>query len=67
MSGEEEYLFQQSNSCWICEKRIDKDDKKVRDQCHITGKFRGATHWRCNINLQLTKKFSIIVHNLKGS
>ena len=31
MSGEEEYLFQQSNSCWICEKRIDKDDKKVRD------------------------------------
>ena len=28
MSAEEEHLFQQSNSCWICEKLIDMDDKK---------------------------------------
>ena len=31
MSEEEEHLFQQSNSCWICEKLIDHDDEKVRD------------------------------------
>ena len=29
---------------WICEKRIDNDDEKVRDHCHVTGKFRGAAH-----------------------
>ena len=66
MSEEEEHLFQQSNSCWICEKLIDNDDKKVRDHCHLTGKFRVAAHWSCNINLQLTKKFTVLFHNLKG-
>ena len=65
MSQEEEHLFQQSNSCWICQKLIDNDNKKVRDRCHVTGKFRGAVHWSCNINFQLTKKVSIIFHNLR--
>ena len=50
MSEEEEHLFQQSSSCWICEKLIDHDNVKVRDHCHVTGKFRGAAHWDCNIN-----------------
>ena len=49
MSEEEEYLFQQSNSCWICKKLIDNDEEKVRDHCHVTGKFRGAAHWSCNM------------------
>ena len=48
MSEEEEHLFQQSNSCWICKKIIDNEDEKVRDHCHITGKFRGSAHWDCN-------------------
>ena len=47
MSEEEEHLFQQSNSCWICKKLIDNDEEKVRDHCHLTGKFRGAAHWNC--------------------
>ena len=55
MSEEEEYLFQQSNNCWICKKFIDNNDEKVRDHCHTTAKFRGAAHWDCNINFQLTK------------
>ena len=63
---EEEHLFQQSNNCWICKKLIDNDDEKVRDHCHITSKFRGAAHWDCNINFQLTKKVPVIFHNLKG-
>ena len=40
--NEEEYLFRQSNSCSICRKLIDNDDKKVRDHCPVAGKFRGA-------------------------
>ena len=39
---EEEEQFQSSNTCWICKKLIDDDDEKLRDHCHITGKFRGA-------------------------
>ena len=64
ISEEIEHLFQQSNSCWICEKLINHDDEKVRD--HITGKFRSAAHWSCNINLQLTQKVPVIFQNLRG-
>ena len=66
MTEEEEHLFQQSNNCWICKKIIDNGDEKVRDHCHITGKFRGSAHWDCNINFQLTKKIPVIFHNSKG-
>ena len=66
MSEEEEHLFQQSNSCWICKKLIANDEEKVRDHCHITGRFRGAAHRNCDINSQLTKKVPVIFHNLRG-
>ena len=66
MTEEEEHLFQESNNCWIFKKIIDNDDEKVRDHCNITSKFRGAAHWDCNINFQLTKKIPVIFHNLKG-
>ena len=65
MNEEEEHLFQ-SNSCWICKELINNDEEKVRDHCHITGKFKGVAHWSCNINFQLTKKIPVIFHNLKG-
>ena len=64
MSEEEEHLFQQSNSCWICGKIINDEDEKVRDHCHVTRKFRRAAHWDCNF--QLTKRIPVIFHNLKG-
>ena len=35
----EKDLFQKSNNCWICKKFINNDEEKVRDHCHITGKF----------------------------
>ena len=66
MSEEKEKQFQSGNTCWICEEIIENDNEKVRDPCHITGKFRGADHWSCNKNLQLTKTFPVIVHNLRG-
>ena len=43
MTEKEEHLFQESNNCWICKKLIDNDEK-VRNHCHVTGKFRGAVH-----------------------
>ena len=66
MSVEEEERFEQSNICWICNKITDLSDEKVRDHCHISGKYKGAAHWSCNINLKITKKVPVIFHNLKG-
>ena len=66
MSEEEEHLFPKSNSCWICKKLVYNDKEKVRDYCHVTGKFRGAAHQKCNVNFQLTKKVPVIIHNLRG-
>ena len=66
MSEKEEEQFQSSNISWICEKLIDFDDEKVRDHCHVTGKLRGAAHWSCKINLQLTEKVPVIFQNLRG-
>ena len=64
MSAEEEERFQLSNNCWICNKLFDDGDNKVRDHCHITGKYRGSAHWGCNINLKLTKRVPVIFHKL---
>ena len=66
MSAEEQERTQLNNSCRICDKLLDVGDDKVRDHCHIAGKYRGASHWSCNINLKLTKKISVIFHNLRG-
>ena len=63
---QEEDQYQSSNTCWICKKLIDHDNEKVRDHCHVAGKFRGAAHWSFNINLQLTKKVPVIFPNLRG-
>ena len=65
MSIDEEERFQLSNSCWICDELFDVGDEKVRDHCHITGKFRDAAHFSCNANCKLGKKVPVIFHNLK--
>ena len=65
MSAEEEEIFQSSNKCWICNKLFDLVDEKVRDHCHISGKFRGAALFSCNADLKITKKVPVIFHNLR--
>ena len=65
MSAEDEEKSQLSNKCWICNRLFDAGDNKVRDHCHITGKYRGSAHWSCNINLSLTKKHFVVFHNLR--
>ena len=56
MSAEQEEIFQLSNKCWICDKLFEFLDEKVRDHCHISGKFRGAAHFSCNANFKIAKK-----------
>ena len=66
VSAKEEERFQLSNICWICNKLFDVADNKVRDHCHVTGKYRGAVHWCCNVNFKMTNEVPVIFHNLEG-
>ena len=58
--------FNKVTVVWFVKKLIDNDEEKVRGNCHVTGKFRDATHGSCNRNLQWTKKVPVIFHNLGG-
>ena len=66
MSEEHERSFKSSNKCQICNKLFVAGDNKVRDRDHVTAKYRGSSHWSCNINLKLTKNVPVTFHNLKG-
>ena len=54
MTIEDENNYKNSQDCWICNEKIDKD--KVRDHCHKTGNYRGAAHSQCNLKLKIPKK-----------
>ena len=46
MTIENEHNYQKSQNCWVCNESVIKD--KVRDHCHIAGKYSGAAHKKCN-------------------
>ena len=61
----QEESFQQSKVCLVCEARL--GDGKVRDHDHLTGKYRGAAHNRCNLNCKNSSSFvPIFFHNFSG-
>ena len=64
MTKEDNEDFENSNKCWFCDNGYIDGDVKVRDQGHISGKYRGCTHKHCNINLRLNHKIAIVFHNL---
>ena len=64
MTNEDEEIYNNSQICWICKEELNTD--KVRDHCHVTGKFRGAAHNKCNLKLRIPRKLPIIFHNLQG-
>ena len=58
--------FNKTTKCWICNKQFDKDDVKVRDHCHFTGRFRGAAHRMCNLRFRKPYFTPVVFHNLSG-
>ena len=69
MTKENEEEFQKADECYICNKKYTNQDIRVRDHCHITGKYRGSAHQECNLQLKLNPdkiKIPVIFHNLRG-
>ena len=44
MTEEDKRDFETADECHICNKKYAEKDEKVRDHCHITGKYRGSAH-----------------------
>ena len=68
LTDKENKSCEKQKVCYICKKGFSTNDnnkkyQKVRDHCHYTGKFRGATHSICNLRYKTPKEITIIFHN----
>ena len=66
MTKKNEQDFDEAEEWHICGKAYCEDDVRVRDHCHVTGKYRGSPHQSCNVNFRLTDKIPVVFHNLRG-
>ena len=57
---------EKSKKCYICFKSFTGKNPKVKDHCHYTGNYRGATHRNCNLMYRIPSYTPIIFHNLSG-
>ena len=64
LTKEDHLNFVEAKICHICQEEI--TERKVRDHCHFTGKYRGAAHSRCNLNARKPLLIPVIFHNLQG-
>jgi hypothetical protein len=77
MTPEDRRAYQTATDCHVCGDPLSRPPTapdeaftdKVRDHCHITGKYRGAAHNACNLKLRLnpeTTTIPVVFHNLRG-
>ena len=69
MSENDELRFKLMDKCHICNKKYKDKDVRVRDHCHVTGKFKGSAHQECNLKVRIKPediKIPVIFHNLRG-
>ena len=66
MTASDKETFDKSDYCHICTKLFTQSTGKVRDHCHVSGKFRGASCNSCNLNFKHPNFIPVIFHNLKG-
>ena len=66
ITKKDEEDYRKNNICRFCEKNIEPD--KVRDQCHLTGGYRGPAHDKFNIIVTQDQSnfVSFVFHNFKN-
>ena len=58
--------FKNSIKSWVWDNDYDDGDVKVRDHCHVTGKYRGSAYRDYNITVKLSHKIPVVFHNLRN-
>ena len=66
LTKEQTVEFVTAKECHICFKKFSPKDRKVRDHCHYTGKYRGAAHSSCNLRYRIPDYIPVVFHNLAG-
>ncbi|XP_066916398.1 uncharacterized protein [Clytia hemisphaerica] len=75
LSSSQKKKHKETKNCYICGKpfpegwTFDRNQIKVRDHNHVTGKYRGPAHSICNLQLRINPKkikIPVVFHNLKG-
>ena len=66
LTKEQNVEFVTAKECYICFKKVSPKDRKVRDHCHYTGKYRGAAHSSCNLRYRIPDYIPVVFHNLAG-
>ena len=61
---EDEIVHNQTTQCNICGEKMESTDK-LRDHCHLTGKYRGPAHYKCNLAFKYSKYIPVFFHNLE--
>ena len=61
MTMRDKLVYDNSTLCHICNEELGND--KVRDHCHLSGKFKGAVHDGCNPKYKVLKFFPVVFHN----
>ena len=64
MTMHDKLVYDNSTLCHICNEELCVD--RVRDHCHLSGKFRGTAHEVCSLKYKVPKFFPIVFHNLSG-
>ena len=65
IAEEDEENFKNTTLCGICDQPLGND--RVRDHCHLTGKYRWCAHSKCNLHFNCKGfKIHVFFHNLKG-
>ena len=58
--------FENFSKLWIRDNDYVKGDFKVKDHCHITGKYKGSAHRDRKVNVKLNHEISVVFQNLKN-
>ena len=68
LTKEEKKMHRRQKECYICKKRFSINDNnkkyhKLKNNCHYTGKYRGAAHDSCNLRYKIPKEFPVVFNN----
>ena len=68
LTKKEEKKYNKQEVCYICKKGFSTNDNNkkyhnVRDNCHYTGKYRGAADYICNLRYKIPKEIPAVFHD----